>query len=55
MLRITVELLPGGREHNRRTLAVGNISRVRSGTSADYEVSLTEELLGTLHEGILKG
>lgn len=45
MLRITVELLPGGRTAGRRVIAVGEIGRIRNGASANYEVSFEETLL----------
>ena len=46
MLRVTVELWPGGRESGRRVLATADIARIKSGAHADYEVDLREELLG---------
>ncbi|QBR02481.1 hypothetical protein [Paraburkholderia pallida] len=46
MLRITVELWPGGRQSGKRLVASGDICRIRSGELADYEVRLQEELLG---------
>jgi len=45
MLRVTVELLPGGRTDGRRTLATADIWRTRSGAQADYEFDLGEDLL----------
>lgn len=48
MLRITVELLPGGRELGRRTVAVADIARTRSGPHADYRIDLDEENLPSL-------
>jgi len=42
MLRITIELLPGGRTEGRRVVAVGNVGRIRDGACADYAVSLGE-------------
>jgi hypothetical protein len=46
MLRVTVELWPGGRESGRRVLATADIARIKSGAHADYEVDLHEALLG---------
>lgn len=48
MLRVTVELLPGGRESGRRVLATAKIGRVKSGTLADYRVALQEDVLGDI-------
>lgn len=45
MLRVTVELLPGGRVQGRQTLATADIGRVRSGAQADYQVDMEERLL----------
>jgi len=45
MLRVTVELLPGGRTDGRRTLATADIWRTRSGARADYEFEMGEDLL----------
>ncbi|MCC8402013.1 hypothetical protein LJ655_08920 [Paraburkholderia sp. MMS20-SJTN17] len=46
MLRITVELWPGGHEQRRRTIATASIGRVHDGAFADYQATLSEELLG---------
>jgi hypothetical protein len=46
MLRITVELLPGGSEHGRRILAHAEIARVTSGALSDYRVRLFEDVIG---------
>lgn len=48
MLRVTVELWPGGRETAKRVIATADISRVKDGASADYEVCLEEGLLGAI-------
>lgn len=45
MLRVTVDVWPGGRMEGRRTLAVADIARVLSGAVADYSVWLEETLL----------
>ncbi|MFM0367067.1 hypothetical protein [Paraburkholderia sediminicola] len=55
MLRVTVELWPGGRESGRRVLATANIGRVKNGALADYKVELHEDVQGetgaaTLHD-----
>jgi hypothetical protein len=46
MLRVTVELWPGGRESGRRVIATADIGRVKDGALADYKVDLEEKLLG---------
>jgi hypothetical protein len=48
MLRVTVELLPGGRESGSCVLATAKIGRVESGTLADYRVELQEDVLGDI-------
>lgn len=55
MLRVTVELWPGGRESGRRTLAAADIGRVRSGAIADYHVELRDEVLGGVGTATLRG
>ncbi|CAM2191235.1 conserved protein of unknown function [Paraburkholderia kururiensis] len=46
MLRVTVELWPGGRERARRVIATADIGRIKNGAHADYEVRLEEGSLG---------
>ncbi|CAJ0730534.1 MAG: hypothetical protein QM625_10270 [Ralstonia sp.] len=53
MLKVTVELWPGGREDGRRVLATADIARIRSGAHADYDVMLNEEVLGEVDSGTL--
>ncbi|MGF6837892.1 hypothetical protein QF001_001759 [Paraburkholderia youngii] len=48
MLRVTVELWPGGRESGKRVIATADIARVRDGALADYEVGLKEERFGAV-------
>jgi hypothetical protein len=48
MLRVTVELLPRGRESGKRLIATADIGRVRDGALADYAVFLREGLLGAV-------
>ncbi|SIT39478.1 conserved hypothetical protein [Paraburkholderia piptadeniae] len=48
MLRVTVELWPGGRESARRVIATADIARIRDGALADYEADLHEALLGNI-------
>jgi predicted house-cleaning noncanonical NTP pyrophosphatase (MazG superfamily) len=50
MLRITVELWPGGRESGKRVIAIADIARVKDGAQADYEVELQEKLLESVGE-----
>ena len=46
MLRVTVELFPGGRENGRSVLATADITRIKSGVLADYEVLLRDRIVG---------
>lgn len=46
MLRVTVELWPGGRESGKRVIATADIGKVKDGALADYEVHLEESTLG---------
>lgn len=46
MLRVTVELWPGGRESGKRVIATANVGRVKSGALADYQVQLEEGPIG---------
>ncbi|MEN8517950.1 hypothetical protein [Burkholderia sp. RS02] len=48
MLRVIVELWPGGRESSKRVIATADIGRIRNGKHADYEVELHEALLGDI-------
>jgi hypothetical protein len=48
MLKVTVELWPGGREPGRRVLATADIVRVKNGAHADYEVRLHDDVLGDI-------
>jgi hypothetical protein len=50
MLRITVELLPGGREREKRVIATADIARVSDGPLADYRVALQDAVLGEIGE-----
>lgn len=54
MLRVTVELFPGGRESGRRTLATADIARERSGALADYSIGMNEDFLEDVYAGELK-
>jgi hypothetical protein len=51
MLRVTVELWPGGRESGKRVIATADIARVKNGALADYEVELQERLLEHIDVG----
>jgi hypothetical protein len=53
MLRVTVELWPGGRESGKRVIATANIGRVKSGAHADYQVQLEEGLIGNVGDTVL--
>jgi hypothetical protein len=48
MMRVTIEIWPGGRESARREIATADIGRVRDGALADYEVELRETIVGTV-------
>ncbi|MGF6508555.1 hypothetical protein [Paraburkholderia sp. 32] len=50
MLRVTIELLPGGREDGKRVIATADIARVRSGALADYRVALDDAVLRQVGE-----
>ena len=54
MLKVTVELWPGGRESGTRVLATVRISRIKDGSLADYRVERSEEpngkICGTLED-----
>jgi len=54
MLKVTVEILPEGRERGCRVLATAKIGRIKSGPLADYMVELSEEphgkMCGTLED-----
>lgn len=54
MLRVTVELWPGGRESRKRVIATADIGRVRDGALADYEVELDEALIGVGDRALLR-
>lgn len=55
MLRITVEIFPGGRESSRRVLATADVARVKNGALADYEIVLRDDVLGDVGTGKLIG
>lgn len=48
MLKVTVELWPGGRESGRRVIATADIGRIRDGAFADYRVRLEEQFLSSV-------
>ena len=54
MLRITIELLPGGRDSSKRTLGVAEIANVRAGPVADYTVRVTDDLGGSWSGSLLR-
>ena len=51
MLRVAVELWPGGRESGRRVIATADIGRIRDGEHADYEARLSETFVGDVGTG----
>ncbi len=46
MLRVTVEIVPGGQESDKRTLAVAEIGNIGGGSFAHYHVEVTDEAPG---------
>ncbi|MGF6789665.1 hypothetical protein [Paraburkholderia sp. 35.1] len=50
MLRVTIELLPGGRECDKRVIATANIARLGDGALSDYKVVLKETPFGVVGE-----
>jgi hypothetical protein len=56
MLRVTVELWPGGNDLRRRVIATADIGRIRNGVLADYEVRLSEAPVGEVGvPGLVQG
>lgn len=53
MLRITIELLPGGREGARRTIAVAELGRIRGKRLGTYHMTLNEEPFGQVGQAVL--
>lgn len=54
MLKVTVELWPGGRESGSRVLATAKIGRVKNGALADYKVELQEDVQGEIGAATLR-
>ncbi|CBJ36245.1 conserved protein of unknown function [Ralstonia solanacearum CMR15] len=54
MLRVTIELLPGGRDVGRKVLATANIRQEKGGALADYCVDLHDEFLGNVGVGAVR-
>jgi len=54
MLRVTVELWPGGRESGKRVIAIADIGRIADGALADYEARLSEDGLGSVGIGYVR-
>ena len=54
MLKITIEVLPGGRDLGRPALAEAYIKRVTRGPNADYEVQILEGKLGEVGIGAVR-
>ncbi|MFL9910455.1 hypothetical protein [Paraburkholderia sp. RL17-337-BIB-A] len=53
MLRVTVELFPGGSENGKRILAHADISNVKPGALASYRVQLFDDVLGDIGTSLL--
>jgi hypothetical protein len=51
VLRVTVELLPGGHEAGGRTIATARLGRVSSGPSCAYQVVLHDSVIGEIGGG----
>lgn len=49
MLRVTVELWPGGRESGGHVIATADIGRVRDGAQADSLTALEHRATGVIH------
>ena len=54
MLRITIELLPGGREGARRTIAVAELGRTHGKRLGTYHMALNEEPFGLVGQAVLR-
>lgn len=54
MLRVTVELLPGGDESRRRLLGTATIANVSGGEIADYDVHVTSDDVEGVRHAVLK-
>ena len=54
MLKVTVELWPGGRESGSRVLATAKIGRIKNGALADYRVELQEDVQGEIATATLR-
>ena len=54
MLRVTVELLPGGDESRRRLLGTATNANVSGGEIADYDVHVTSDDLEGVRHAVLK-
>lgn len=54
MLRVTIELLPGGRESGERVIATADIVRASGGALADYRVYLKDAVLGWGGRGLYR-
>jgi hypothetical protein len=53
VLRVTIELLPGGRENGKRVIATADIARLSGGAIADYRVTLRDAMLGEIGEPVV--
>ena len=53
MLRITIELLPVGREARRRTIAVAELGRTHGKRLGTYHMRLNEEPFGLVGQAVL--
>jgi hypothetical protein len=54
MLRVTVELLPGGSESGRRVLGHADIANIKSGAFANYKVILSDDVLGGIGTAVIE-
>jgi hypothetical protein len=54
VLKIIVELWPGGAERGHRVLAMVDIGRVKNGALADYRVDLHDSVLGEIGAAIVR-
>lgn len=53
MLRITIELIPGGREGGRRTIAMADLGRIHGKRLGTYDMTPNEEPFGQVGQAVL--
>jgi hypothetical protein len=53
VLRITIDLIPGGREAARRTIAVAELGRIHGKRLGTYRILLAEDPFGPIGDAVL--